>query len=242
MHCPRCHGATDPTAARCPACGAPLVLPDEPAARRLDRDLSLDRRSGWTPGPPPLTEAMPARPAPTTASPLAAPRPPGPVPQAAVAAPQPTGTAPRPAGPAPHPTAPSPCVIELRRGGIGRRVLAWAVDGLPFALAAFTLVAGLGAGDLAVSAQLVAVPALASFAYQALAVALSGTMLGKRILRLRVVGRDGRRPGPGRSALRAVVAVTGTLLLGLGPLLALFTASGRGLHDLVAGTVVVDSP
>ena len=33
----------------------------------------------------------------------------------------------------------------------------------------------------------------------------------------------------------------GTTLLGAGPLLALFTQSGRALHDLVAGTAVVDA-
>jgi len=133
-------------------------------------------------------------------------------------------------------------VIELHRAGGLRRVAAWIVDGLPFALAGLALARGLGGGDLALELQLVAVAALASFAYQTLATWLAGATLGKRLLKLGVVGPDGERPGPGRSALRAATAVAGTLLLGAGPLLALFTESGQGLHDLLARTLVVDLP
>jgi uncharacterized RDD family membrane protein YckC len=150
---------------------------------------------------------------------------------------------PRAAPPGAPPPAAEPGIVELRRAGSGRRALAWAVDGLPFGLAGAGLIVGLDASDPALAAQLAAVVGLSSFAYQALAHALVGATLGKRLLGLRVVGPDGRRPGPGRSALRAAVAVLGTTLLGAGPLLALFTRSGRALHDLVAGTaVVVDAP
>ena len=133
-------------------------------------------------------------------------------------------------------------VVELHRAGTLRRTAAWIVDGLPFALAALLLARALGGGHLALELQLVAVAALASFAYQTLCHWLAGATLGKRLLGLGVVGPDGERPGPGRSALRAGAAVLGTLLLGIGPLLALFTESGQGLHDLVARTLVVDLP
>ena len=132
--------------------------------------------------------------------------------------------------------------LEHRRAASLPRVLAWLVDGLPFALAAAGLVWGLSATAPALVAQLLAVVALASFAYQTLAHALLGATLGKRLLHLRVVGPDGQRPGPGRSAWRAAAALLGVALLGVGPLLALFTLSGRGLHDLVAGTTVVVAP
>jgi uncharacterized RDD family membrane protein YckC len=213
MRCPRCHGETGHAAIRCADCGAPLVLPEDPVARPLDRTLDLDRRLGAL-GPDGHAPLAPATPEDLTAG----------------------GAAPLLAVPPPG------TVIELRRAGTGRRALAWAIDGLPFGLGGLGLVAGLGGGDLAVDAQLVAVAALASLAYQTLAHWLAGATLGKRLLRLQVVGPDGERPGPGRSALRAVAAVTGTLLLGLGPLLALFTGSGQGLHDLLAHTVVVDAP
>jgi uncharacterized RDD family membrane protein YckC len=132
--------------------------------------------------------------------------------------------------------------IVLRRAGRGRRALAWLVDGVPFGLAAVGLVAWLGADDARLVLQALAVVGLASFAYQTLAHGLGGATLGKRLLGLRVVGPDGQRPGPGRSALRAGLAVAGVAALGIGPLLALFTLSGRALHDLVAGTTVVDAP
>lgn len=213
MRCPRCHGETGHAAIRCADCGAPLALPDESPARPLDRPLDLDRRGG---GPAPAAPRAPLMPASTDD--LA----PGLAPQVLAM--------------------PPPGVLTLRRAGTGRRVLAWLVDGLPFGLAAVGLVAGLGGGDLALAAQLVLVVGLASFAYQTLAHALVGATLGKRLLGLRVVGPDGRRPSPGRSALRAALAVAGVALLGVGPLLALFTLSGRALHDLLSGTTVVDAP
>jgi len=132
--------------------------------------------------------------------------------------------------------------VEVRRGGSARRAAAWAVDVAPFALATLAVASLLGAADAALLAPIVATAALASFTYQALLHWLSGATLGKRLVGLRVIGPDGRPPGPGRSALRAALAVVGVALLGAGPLLALFTRSGRALHDWVAGTWVVDAP
>jgi uncharacterized RDD family membrane protein YckC len=137
---------------------------------------------------------------------------------------------------------PPGALVVVRRGGSGRRLLAWLVDGVPFGLAAFGLLAWLGTDDWRLVAQALTVVGLASFAHQTLAHGLLGATLGKRLVGLRVVGPDGRRPSPGRSALRAAVAVAGVAALGVGPLLALFTLSGRALHDLVAGTTVVDAP
>lgn len=214
MRCPRCHGETGHAAIRCADCGAPLALPEESPARPLDRALDLDRRGE---GAAPAAPRAPL--APATAEDLS------PGAAAELLAVPPPGA-----------------VLTLRRGGSGRRALAWLVDGLPFGLAAIGLVAWLGADDVRLVAQLLAVVGLASFAYQTLAHGLLGATLGKRLLGLRVVGPDGRRPGPGRSALRAGLAVAGVALLGVGPLLALFTLSGRALHDLVAGTTVVDAP
>jgi len=133
-------------------------------------------------------------------------------------------------------------VVELHRASSLRRTAAWIVDGIPFALGGLLLARAMGGGQLGLELQLAAVAALASFTYQTLSHWLAGATLGKRLLGLGVVGPDGERPGPGRSALRAGVALIGTLLLGIGPLLALFTESGQGLHDLVARTLVVDMP
>ena len=133
-------------------------------------------------------------------------------------------------------------VIELHRGGALVRVVAWLIDGLPFALATAALAAGLGATEPALLWPLAAVAGLASFTYQTLCTWLAGATVGKRLTGLRVVGPDGARPGLGRSALRAAVAVLGVAALGAGPLTALFTRSGRALHDLVSDTAVVEAP
>ena len=138
--------------------------------------------------------------------------------------------------------APPGPLVERARGRAAPRILAWLVDGLPFAVMTGAIAAGLGATEPALLAPLAAVAALASFTYQTLAHWLAGATLGKRLLGLQVLGPDGARPGLGRSALRAAVAVLGVAALGAGPLLALFTRSGRALHDLVADTAVVEAP
>ena len=65
---------------------------------------------------------------------------------------------------------------------------------------------------------------------------------GKRLFGLRVVSDDGARPSVERCAARAALSAASVLLLGLGLLPALFTRSGRALHDISAGTRVVESP
>lgn len=132
-------------------------------------------------------------------------------------------------------------VIELRRARAGRRAAAWAIDGLPFALVAVATATWLGAEPRLLIPALTAL-ALAAFTYQLLCTWLLGATFGKRATGLRVVGPDGARPGLGRSARRAAAAVVGVALLGIGPLVALFTRSGRGLHDLLADTAVVEAP
>jgi len=216
MRCPRCQSETGHAAIRCADCGAPLALPDEPAARPLDRSLDLDRRGPRATLPErwpasPLTPASAEDLTPAPGDPLLALPPPG-------------------------------AVVEVTRASSARRAAAWLIDGLPFALGTAWLVQALGATEPRLLAQLVVLAALASFTYQTLLHWLLGATVGKLLLRLRVVGPDGERPGPGRSALRALFAVVGVLALGLGPLTALFTRSGQGLHDLLARTVVVDAP
>ena len=132
-------------------------------------------------------------------------------------------------------------VIELRRGSSPRRAAAWVLDGFPFALLAFGCAAWLGA-DVTLLIPALAALALAGFAYELLCTWLLGATFGQRAVGLRVVGPDGARPGLGRSAGRAAASVLGVVLLGIGPLVALFTRTGRGLNDLLAGTAVVEAP
>ena len=141
--------------------------------------------------------------------------------------------------------------VHRVRAPAWRRVAAWAVDAaLLGAVLAAMLLPVLGpvlgpdavapTGDVVVPAVLVV--ALVAFAYQWLGIALTGGTPGLLATGLRVVGPDGRRPSPGRSAVRAGLGLIAAAALGAGILLALFTRSGRGAHDLGAGTWVVLSP
>ncbi|MFY3746528.1 RDD family protein [Anaeromyxobacter sp. Red801] len=153
--------------------------------------------------------------------------------------------------------------IHLRRPATWRRAASWAIDVLPFAaLAIWALQAIAGAVPLApgeaggpahaldlalrdggaIALPLAAGAAILGLVYQTLGHALAGATLGKLALGLRVVGPDGRRPTLARSAARAALSAASVLLLGLGLLAALFTRSGRSLHDLAAGTWVVEAP
>jgi resuscitation-promoting factor RpfA len=132
-------------------------------------------------------------------------------------------------------------VIELRRASSARRAVAWAIDGAPFGLLAGAMASWLGA-DPGLLLPALTVVALAAFVYQLLCHWLLGATFGQRFLGLRVVGPDGGRPGLGRCTRRAAASVLGVVLLGIGPLVALFTRSGRGLNDFAAGTAVVEAP
>jgi uncharacterized RDD family membrane protein YckC len=152
--------------------------------------------------------------------------------------------------------------VHVERAATWRRAVAWGVDGLPFAWAGAALAwrlvreasggrappAGLDALlDLVAHERVLVLSAAAAVAlalatYVTLAHALGGATLGKRLLGLRVIGPDGAPPTPARSAVRSALAVASAGLLGLGFLLALFTRSGRALHDLIARTWVVKAP
>ncbi len=152
--------------------------------------------------------------------------------------------------------------IHLRRAPSWKRASAWGVDGAALALFGVALVrlaagavraigspeAGLDwalaftAGNAKLLASLVTVEVLGAFVYLTLSHALMGATFGKRLFRIRVVARDGRPPTLARSAARSAVALAFAAALGLGPLLALFTRSGRALHDFLAGTYVVELP
>ena len=67
----------------------------------------------------------------------------------------------------------------------------------------------------------------------------AGQTPGMRLLRLRLIGRDGRPPSLGRSALRVIGTVVAIIPLFAGYLPVLFDARRRGLPDFLARTTVV---
>jgi uncharacterized RDD family membrane protein YckC len=69
---------------------------------------------------------------------------------------------------------------------------------------------------------------------------LTGLTLGKWATGLRIERNDGRELGFGRAFLRHFVGYPISFaLLGLGFLVSAVSVHGRGLHDIIAGTIVV---
>jgi uncharacterized RDD family membrane protein YckC len=69
---------------------------------------------------------------------------------------------------------------------------------------------------------------------------LTGLTLGKWAAGLRIERNDGGEIGIGRALIRHFVGYPlSFVLFGLGFVLSAFTVRGRGLHDIIAGTVVV---
>jgi uncharacterized RDD family membrane protein YckC len=69
---------------------------------------------------------------------------------------------------------------------------------------------------------------------------LTGFTAGKWAAGLRIMRDDGHQIGIGRAFLRHFVGYPLSFItLGIGFLIAALTTRGRGLHDLVAGTIVV---
>jgi uncharacterized RDD family membrane protein YckC len=259
VRCPRCRTEViGEGGGSCPRCGAPLRLPDEPAPAAVDRPVELDRRTGDR-----EPEASPhdTAPGPFGAIPtVAPPRPPsGPV----VRSPAPRYTPriwleepPLGAGTdfeivgSSEGQAPGENQVEIAVPGAPplERAASWAVDGLLAGAFAWLLVAGgaqaegLAAPDRSALPWLAALAALIHLAHATIGHALAGRTLGKWMLRLVLVARSGRRPGPGRCAARGVLALASAGLLGLGLLPALVGRRGRALHDLVLGTAVARLP
>lgn len=69
---------------------------------------------------------------------------------------------------------------------------------------------------------------------------LTGMTVGKWATGLRIERKDGGDIGLGRAFVRHFIGYPlSFLLLGLGFLMAALTVRGRGLHDMIAGTIVV---
>lgn len=63
--------------------------------------------------------------------------------------------------------------------------------------------------------------------------------LGKRALGIKVVDENGEKIGFGRATGRYFAKIPSSLILGVGFLMAGFTQRKQGLHDMMAGTLVV---
>ena len=154
----------------------------------------------------------------------------------------------------PPPPDPSGAGAPASTGGLGARFAARLLDALIVGLAA-SVVLGLlglpaptfGLGGLGAWTHS-AVTALAWFGYYVYSESTSGATLGKRLLKLRVVGEDGQPASSAAAAKRNVWILFG-LVPWIGGLAQLVTviviavtisssAANRGKHDEIAGTIV----
>jgi len=134
---------------------------------------------------------------------------------------------PRDEGPADGPDPP--------RAGFGIRLLAALIDGALMTALQFVLAAVMSENGA------IALGIVIDAAYTILmpAGAYRGTF-GKYWLGLEIRRLDGQAPiALGTSALRYLGEIASSLLLGIGYLMILWRDDRRGLHDLIAGTVVV---
>lgn len=80
---------------------------------------------------------------------------------------------------------------------------------------------------------------LAEIVWHAVCVAVGGSTPGKRVLGLRLVGPDGRRPGPVRATVHALLRVVSLATIGFGHLTAIPDPARRTLYDRLAGVFVI---
>ncbi len=138
-----------------------------------------------------------------------------------------------------------PAELELRPAKLNDRFIAYVMDALPFFggyyLSLLFLIPKLGerASSRAFLFQVAAAWIVLCALYQ-LAGNVTGGTVGKRIMGLRVVGRDGGPLGFPRSLVRAFGYLLSTPLFNAGFILALVHPESRALHDLLSGSVVVE--
>lgn len=149
-------------------------------------------------------------------------------------------------------------IATLPYAGMQLRVVAFILDlmvltsfGMLFVAAAFgylVIDSSINDDNISNEASYVAVAILLTFAlgfvplYHVLMWSWWGQTVGKMAVHIKVTLPDGDRLSLRRSALRLFALGLAILPLFLGVLAALFDSQRRGLHDHLAGTVVVEVP
>jgi uncharacterized RDD family membrane protein YckC len=222
--CPSCRKVVEQGARFCPFCGASLGAPKAP-------------------------------PAPAAAPP----RPPIPPPPQAAQAPQ------RPSMPPPPPVTPSfgaqppmpPAMVStgaLNYAGFGPRFVAAIIDSLLLTALMIPFIIAIGifmykmqsGGELSPLAMIVmgvsyVIMTLIGLLYQLIFIGKKGATPGKKFMKLRVTFPDGQYPiGIGKAFLRMIGYMISGAICYIGFLMIIFDKeTHRGLHDKIAGTVVI---
>jgi uncharacterized RDD family membrane protein YckC len=245
--CPTCGTVVSLPAKFCHVCGAQIPsVGDQLEVTKPQPQLRDEEPSVAPPAPPPPPRPAPpvVRPAPAAAAPRPAP-PPAPIP---ARAPRPAAVPVRGApvvSRTPHRLEPANPLLRLIAAGIDSAVVTigelflllpigyywWSRD-LPQTAAEVSFL------PILLSLMLVGLAILLAALYYVYFWGVQGATPGKHVLGLTVVDSDGRAPiGVAAAILRLLGYAVSGLLLGIGFLLVPLT--GRGLHDRIAGTLVV---
>lgn len=144
---------------------------------------------------------------------------------------------------------PSPPVVAMEYAGFWIRFAACLIDILIISAAASVFRFGLslpmlaGSGGFGITGMIwSSIAGFLPWLYWWLLTGLRGQTLGKMILNIKVVNRQGNKPGLGYAALREIIGKTVSfLVLFLGFLWIAWDKDKRGWHDKIAGTYVVKS-
>jgi uncharacterized RDD family membrane protein YckC len=128
--------------------------------------------------------------------------------------------------------------------GFWRRVAAWILDIIVLGIvtAPLNLAFGDGAGSdsMAYSPEAQSISTALGWLYFALMESSTKqATLGKMALGITVTDLEGRRIGFGKATGRYFAKILSALILFIGFLMVAFTARKQGLHDILAGTLVV---
>jgi uncharacterized RDD family membrane protein YckC len=137
-------------------------------------------------------------------------------------------------------------MAEQQYGGFWARFVALILDNaivfvilLALALTMGAVVAMVGMGDLAGAAVSVLVTLVPFLYWPVLESSPWQATIGKRVMGLQVTDADGKRLGFLRALLRALAKIISSIPLGIGFLIAAFTARKQALHDIIVKTLVV---
>jgi uncharacterized RDD family membrane protein YckC len=127
--------------------------------------------------------------------------------------------------------------------GFWRRFVAWLLDGLLLSVVTLPFTLQFGSDAAAEAARTSAAGTISTVVgwlyYALMESSAKQATVGKMALGIIVTDLEGRRLGFGRATGRYFAKILSALILGIGFLMVAFTARKQGLHDILAGTLVV---
>lgn len=223
--------------------------PEEMPSATVRMDVDYEEEPASMAPPPPAMVPPPAPPTPQVPPPMAEPAAAGFAPPAAPAPPE---------APAPAHSAPPPGIQTTREdmeyAGFWIRLLAYLIDVVIVSIAYCIILIPVGLAGRVLSrnapglgAMIMAVGYLIAGAFGIWYLlhfwARDGATPGKKLLHLKIVREDGVEPmGYGAAALRLLGYMASSFIFFIGFLMIAFTDRRRGLHDLIAKTVVIKTP